>query len=124
MFNLASKKQKEITVVHTKEELKRAVKRKDTYISVQGDLARKIKWMTKLSSAKVVSLIGVLSTISIVGSPVAGTTAAAIANITGKEIAAIILSGGISISLIMGILKGYIVEMEVKGECVILRMKK
>ena len=37
-------------VVSSKEELKTAIKRKEPYIEVQGDLAKKMKWMGKLSS--------------------------------------------------------------------------
>lgn len=32
-------------VVSSKEELKTAIKRKEPYIEVQGDLAKKMKWM-------------------------------------------------------------------------------
>lgn len=39
-------------VVSSKEELKTAIKRKEPYIEVQGDLAKKMKWMGKLSSVK------------------------------------------------------------------------
>ena len=39
-------------VVSSKEELKTAIKRKEPYIEVQGDLAKKMKWMGKLSIGK------------------------------------------------------------------------
>ena len=38
-------------VVSSKEELKTAIKRKEPYIEVQGDLAKKMKWMGKLYCA-------------------------------------------------------------------------
>ena len=47
-------------VVSSKEELKTAIKRKEPYIEVQGDLAKKMKWMGKLSSVKIAAIIALL----------------------------------------------------------------
>ena len=48
-------------VVSSKEELKTAIKRKEPYIEVQGDLAKKMKWMGKLSSVKIAAIIALLT---------------------------------------------------------------
>lgn len=55
-------------VVSSKEELKTAIKRKNPYIEVQGDLAKKMKWMGKLSSAKIAAPIRYHTLISIIKS--------------------------------------------------------
>ena len=46
------KKEPDRVVVTTKEQLKSAVNRKEAYIEIQGDLARKLQWMGKLSSGR------------------------------------------------------------------------
>ena len=53
-------------VVSSKEELKTAIKRKNPYIEVQGDLAKKMKWMGKLSSAKIAAIIALLTPLAAV----------------------------------------------------------
>ena len=71
-------------VVSSKEELKTAIKRKEPYIEVQGDLAKKMKWMGKLS----------------------GVVEAAEANV------AIYVISILGIATIIGIFRGYNVEVE------------
>lgn len=44
MFEFFHKKQKNVIVVHTKEELDLAIKRKEPYIEVEGELAGKLEW--------------------------------------------------------------------------------
>ena len=53
-------------VVSSKEELKTAIKRKEPYIEVQGDLAKKMKWMGKLSSVKIAAIIALLTSLAAV----------------------------------------------------------
>ena len=125
MFNLFGKKEK-VTIVHTKEELKMAIKRRDPYIEVQGELSGKIKWMTNIPAKKVGALIGVLAALPVVGGVVVGApvmeVTAAIAKVTGKDVATVILASGISISLIIAVLRDYNIEMEKNGA--VLRLKK
>lgn len=54
------KKSENVVVVTTKEELKTAIKSKEPCIEVQGNLARKMKWMTKLNRAAIIALIPAL----------------------------------------------------------------
>ena len=84
-------------VVSSKEELKTAIKCKEPYIEVQGDLAKKMKWMGKLSSVKIAAIIALTA---------GGVVDAAEANV---EIYVISILG---IATIIGIFRGYNVEVE------------
>ena len=53
-------------VVSSKEELKTAIKRKEPYIEVKGDLAKKMKWMMNLSSVKIAAIIALLTSLAAV----------------------------------------------------------
>ena len=106
MFNNLSKKNKK--VIYTKDELKKAVSSKEHEIIVGGDLANTLKWIPKLSIVKIGMLIAAL-TVAVTSSFIASSGVAAIA---GKDVAIIIFSGGLSITLILSILKGYNVEIE------------
>ena len=124
------KKEPDRVVVTTKEQLKSAVNRKEAYIEIQGDLARKLQWMGKLSSAKLYKLAGVLTAaaVGVVGGPVAGVpiaavSAAAVTNVTGAGVAAVILASGVTITLIVSVLKGYEVEMQYNGASMCLKRK-
>lgn len=114
------------TIVKTKEELKEAVKRKEPYIEVQGDLVIKIKWMKKLTRPQAVALAALLTS-AVMPSPASPVSAvvsiSAVTAITGGEIAAIIFAGGVSAALILAILKGYNVELR-EGEKSVLLTKK
>ncbi len=135
MRKLRNTKKDKKVVVTTKEQLKAAVNRKEPVIEVQGDLAKKLQWLGKLSKAKISALIVALGAITAISVGTGGTaaaggvSAAAIApiiskkmgEIAGKEIAGVILACGISIALILAILKGYTAELEYNN--VILRLK-
>ena len=110
------KKSKHAVVVTTKEELEAAVKRKEPYIEVRGELVKKIKWMQRLSSANKALLLATLVSVAIpISNPVSALTASTIAGIAGKEVAGYILTGAISVALVTGVLKGYDVEIEMGG---------
>lgn len=103
-------------VVSTKEELKAAVKRKEPYIEVQGDLAKKMKWMGKLSPAKAAGMVALL--VPLMLTPAGGAAVSAqlfaangIIGVTEGNIAVCII-GVLGIATIIGILKGYNVEVE------------
>lgn len=117
MFLEKSKKE-EVTVVTTKKELNEAVKMKKPCIEVQGDLAKQVKWIKKLTPAKTAALIALLSAAAI-PSPVAPISAvvatAAVVEITGAEIATIILTAGLSATMILGVLKNYDIEFSKSG---------
>ena len=108
-------KNKKPVVVTTKGELKAAIKSKKSNIEVQGDLARKMKWMTKLNRAAFVALVPVLITSSLAfGGATAGLAvpaAVSAAGITGEDILLCTLSVGI----IIAIVKGYDIEADAKG---------
>ena len=115
------KKNENVVVVTTKEELKAAIKSKKPNIEVKGSLAKKIKWMAKLNRAAIIALVPLLVAASV---PTAGLTAslavpAAVATtgITGGEIVACALSA----SVIIAIIKGYNIEVDAKG---IVRLTK
>ena len=108
------KKSKHVVVVTTKEELEAAVKRKEPYIEVRGELVKKIKWMQRLLSANKALLLATLVSVAI-PNPVSAVTASAIAGIASKEVAGYILTGAILVALVTGVLKGYDVKLEMGG---------
>lgn len=122
MFNGLKKSKKCALVVTTKEELEAAVKRKESYIEVRGELVKKIKWMQRLSSANKALLLATLASVAI-PNPVSAVTASAIAGIAGKEVAGYFLTGAISVALVAGVLKGYDVEIEMGDFKASLRAK-
>lgn len=127
------KSPKEITVT-TGKELNEAVKRKESSIIVQGKLAEKMKWMAKLSASKIAFLIGALAvcttgTVATAGiavgpSAVAFSASAMAAGIEGSTIAAIatlVFTCGVSIAIIIAVLKGY--NVEIKNGDLLLTLK-
>ncbi len=126
MFGKKKKDMETKTVVKTKEELKAAVKRKDSHIEVQGDLARKMKWMRRLTVSQATALVALLASAAIPSpaSPISAVASiSAVTAITGGEIASVIFVGGISAALILAILKDYSIEIR-EGEKSMLLMKK
>lgn len=120
MFHIKKGSTDKKVVVKTKEELNAAVKRKEPCIEVQGSLVTKIKWMKKLSAAKIAALVALLAS-AVIPSPIApismcavasGSAATAVSAITGTEIAAIILAGGLSATMILAVLKDYNIEVD------------
>lgn len=121
MFGKKVKNEKPV-VVTTKEELKTAIKNKKPCIEVHGEIAKKIKWMTKLNRAASLALLPLLA---VVGGPMSAAfavpAAAASAGITAAEITLAVIA--ISAGMVIAIIKGYNVEVDVKG-IVRLQMKK
>lgn len=78
------------TVVTTKQELKMAIQRKDPNIIIRGDLVKDLKCIKRLKSIS--DGKGVLAAFGAV------------------EISVLILSGAVSVAIIIGILSGYNVE--------------
>ena len=50
------KKEQDRVIVTTKEQLKTAVNQKKEHIEIQGDLARKLRWIGLLSPRKIAAL--------------------------------------------------------------------
>lgn len=119
-------KKENITVVTTKKELNEAIKSKKPCIEVQGNLVKQIKWMKKLSPAKVGALVTLLAS-AVIPSPLAPISAVAsvpvITAITGAEIAGIIVAGGLSAVMILGVLKNYNMEIQ-KGDTSLILTRK
>lgn len=119
-----SKKKDRTLVVTTKSELKAAIKRKEPCIRVNGNLAKKIKWMKRLSPAMLAALIPLLVTAASPIAPMAAAVSfAEMSAITGTEIAKIIFAGGLSVSIVLAVLKGYNVEIRSEGNEVVLTSK-
>lgn len=124
MFGKKMKNEKPV-VVTTKEELKAAIKNKKPYIEVQGSLAKKMKWMTKLNHTAVLALLPALGLISVTGAvPAASVAALAVpaAGIAGGEVTIAIVA--ISASVIIAIMKGYDIEADAKGSIRLINNKK
>lgn len=119
------KEDTKVVIVKTKEELKAAIKRKDTNIEVQGELARKMKWMTKVPTQKVDAFIKALSTELF--NTTSSRSYAIVNNFVGgadsTTIIAISLIGVLGSAAIYAIYKGYDVEVEVGGNTVKLTKK-
>ena len=126
MFFGKKQKKEKITVVTTKKELNEAVKMKKPCIEVQGNLVKQINWMKKLSSAKVAALVTLLATAAI-PSPIAPISAVAampaVISSTGAEIAGIIFAGGLSATMILGVLRNYNMEVQKGDTSLILTTK-
>ena len=102
-------------VVSSKEELKTAIKRKEPYIEVQGDLAKKMKWMGKLSSVKIAAIIALLTSLAAVPGggvlTVSALTAGGVVEAAEANVAIYVISI-LGIATIIGIFRGYNVEVE------------
>lgn len=124
MFGKKKKDTEPKIVVKTKEELKAAVRRKEPCIEVQGDLAKNLKWIKKLTKPQAAALAALLAS-AVIPFPIAPVSAvasrSAVTAITGGEIAAIIFAGGISAALILAILNGY--QVEISGDKILLTKK-
>lgn len=112
LFTRASKKK--VIVVSTKEELKKAIENKEKEITVVGDLAKKINWMAKLSPAKIAALISFFA-VAAFPNPLSGASALAATGLVGTDVALIIFTCGVSISVILAVLRGYDVTIEGKS---------
>ena len=126
MFGREKQNKKSVVIVKTKQELDVAVKKKEPYIEVQGELVKKMKWMKRLSLPQKTDLVtllkraGIQNGTSVIPSE---TLKSSVAAITGTQIALIIISGGLSITLIVAVLCGYNVEIQ-DGDKSILLTKK
>ena len=102
-------------VVSSKEELKTAIKRKEPYIEVQGDLAKKMKWMGKLSSVKIAAIIALLTSLAAVPGggvlTVSALTAGGVVEAAEVNVAIYVIRI-LGIATIIGIFRGYNVEVE------------
>ena len=115
-------KNENVVVVTTKEELKAAIKSKKPNIEVHGDLAKKMKWMSKLNRAAIIALIPALLPLAAVGGVPASFAVPAAATAVGISGGNLVLCA-LSISIIIAILKGYNIEAKsTKGD--VLRLTK
>lgn len=123
MFGKNKEKERKVTVVTTKEQLKAAVNRKDTYIEVKGDLAKKMNWMAKLSKKKIamiaawITAAGALAT-----APATGGASLAVAGVASADvIAVVIILGGI---VVIAILNNYDIEADAVNKVLKLTKNK
>lgn len=105
------KKKSNAIVVTEKEQLNAAIKRKEPEVEIQGELAKKLKWMGKIKAASIIAILGSGVLISTAGFPVIAASTV----FTGAEIAEIIMACGLSASLILSIYKGYDVKVLANG---------
>lgn len=108
--------------VSTESELKKAINKKVSHIEVTGSLASKMKKLApafNLSSAKKAAL-GIALGTSLIPNPITKVSSAVAIKMTGKEIAAIILASGVSIAIIIAVLKDYNLEMKLDEQRVVL----
>lgn len=139
MFGKTKKETEKVTVVTTKEQLKAAIKRKDTCIEVQGELVKKMKWIAKFSPKKIAAIIACLTaatatstvvattvppTAPIVKCAVTGTTLAAI-GVEALDAASIVkIVEILGVVIVIAILKGYNVELRDGDKCLRLIANK
>ncbi|MFG6330072.1 MAG: hypothetical protein K1W06_11500 [Lachnospiraceae bacterium] len=119
MFGKKVKNEKPV-VVTTKEELKAAIKSKEPCIEVQGNLAKKMKWMTKLSPKLIIILLPLLAASTVPGAaaftmPAAAAAAATTSGIAVSEIVVIVVA--LSANTMLAIIKGYNIKIKnAKGD--------
>ncbi len=99
-----------VTVVCKKVDLWEAVKRKDPCIEIQGDLTKKMKWLGVLPSVKKKRLAIELEKLKFSGN-ISTCRNSAVTAIVGEDIAIIIFSLGVSMTLIIAVLRDYDVEI-------------
>lgn len=133
MFGKKKKDTEREVIVKTKEELKAAIKRKEPYIEVQGDLANKMKWMGGLSKKKVAAFVALLAVAA--SNPVTGGAAAAGSALSAKylvaqgvvnaseSIAAYSLIIMLGIVTVLAIFREYSIVIEINPPKVILVSK-
>lgn len=112
MFGLKNKKDNgNVTIVTTKEQLKAAVNRKDTYIEIRGELAKKMNWMTKLSKKKIALIVACLTGATVAAPATVGTSlvaAGAVSAAASVDVTSIVIMlGGI---VVIAILNNYDIE--------------
>lgn len=125
MFRKNKEKTKKVTIVTTKEQLKAAVNRKDSYIEVQGDLAKKMNWMAKLSKKKIALVIAGLTGAAVAAPAAVGATgvgaAVAVHALTNASLAAtgtgastevMALTALLGTVFVVAILNGYSIEAD------------
>ena len=86
MFRKNKGETKKVTIVTTKEQLKAAVNRKDSYIEVQGDLAKKMTWMAKLSKKKIALVIAGLTGAAVAAPATAGVSLVEASTVVTTEV--------------------------------------
>lgn len=102
MFGKNKEGKAKITVVTTKEQLKAAVNRKDNYIEVQGDLAKKMNWMVNLSKKKIAFIIAALAGTVAAAPATAGVSLATGAVVSTEVLALTALLGTVVVITILG----------------------
>lgn len=126
----------DVVVVKTKDELKTALKNKEKKIIAKGDAAKSLEWRIKvpmkklLITAAVLSGVFALAAIPSPATPIAAsfygitatTASGAVVEITGAEAAVCMVSCGLSVALIIAVIKGY--DVKAKGDEIILTAKK
>lgn len=90
------------------------MKRKEPYIEVQGELVKKLSWMHRLSSADRRRYLNAISSMTKSDS-VSAVSASVLGGAAAAKVIGYILAGAVSAALIIGILKGYDVEIEAGG---------
>lgn len=126
MIGREKQNKKSVVIVKTKQELDVAVKKKEPYIEVQGELVKKIKWMKILSPAKKDNLVTLLRQAGSKNpaSPISAVVPKSdLGAVTGTEIALLIFASGLSISLVLSVLKGYDVTIENGDKSILLTRK-
>lgn len=126
MLKKRKNKETNLAVVTTKEQLKKAVEQKKEHIEIRGDLAKKLRWMGKLSPSKIIALSAALGGIAVgsAAAPIATVSFVAVEKIAGKELARIIIASGLTVTMLISILKGYDIEAEYNGDSILLKCKR
>ena len=109
MFGMKSNRK--VVIVTTKSELANAIKQKEPCIEIKGELAQKMKWLGKIKPSEKNALACTLQK-----NEALIATATAVPSLSSKigldaEIALAILACGLSAVLIIGIIKGYDIEV-------------
>lgn len=110
MFGQNKEEKAKITVVTTKEQLKAAVNRKDSYIEVRGDLAKKMNWMVNLSKKKIALIIAALAG-TVAAAPATAGVSLAAGTVVSTEV--LVLTALLGTVVVIAILNDYSIEADV-----------
>ena len=100
-------------IIYSENDLRKAINSKNSKIVVEGDLAlklRKLKPIFELSLAKKLLLCASLSSL-IMPNPLGKVSMMAAKKRDVEELVKIILASGVSVTLIIAVLKGYTIEI-------------
>lgn len=121
MFRKNKEEKGKVTVVTTKEQLKKAVNRKDSCIEVRGDLVKKMNWMVNLSKKKIALIIAALAGGVAAAPATAGASLTVGVGVSAEALALVALVGTV---VVIAMLNDYSIEADAANQTLKLTKNK